>query len=654
MDRSGDHDFSDVRDTIVAMLRQKADDQPDKVIYSYLGEDENVAAQMTYAKLDQDARRIGARLQELHASGERALLIYPPGLAYISGFMGCLYAGVVAVPAYPPDPAKLDQILPKLLAIASDSQASLILTTSAVMGMAEKLLPMAPQLGQIRWLATDQLTEDSTSVWKPWDPEPSSLAYLQYTSGSTRQPKGVCLSHTNLITNTIAISRSFMVSHVDVVVLWLPMYHNMGLVGGVLQPFFSGCACYLMSPLAFLQQPARWLRAISKYRGTIAGCPNFGFDLCAQRIPAEQRARFDLRSWTVAFNGAEPVRADTLERFSRGFAECGFRREAFFPCYGLAESTLMVTTAKRGGGPVITLLDRKALNGNRVIPSDSADPSAVKLVSSGKTFSGQELRVVDPETLTECTAGRVGELWIRGPSVAQGYWNLPEESARTFNGFLANGQGPFLRSGDLAFIDQGECFITGRLKDLIILHGQNHYPQDLEAAVMSSQAGFLPNSGAAFSVDVAGEERLVVVQEVHPAAGEDLETVARVIREKIFDTDEIQTYAVVLVEDGQIPKTQSGKVSRQPCRQLYLAGQLKIIYEDRLDQPSPLRPAPQEQPGGAGEKVSLLHKALLALGPEGGRALVTSHLQGLLSDVLHIPPERIEVDKPLSGMGLDS
>jgi len=640
--------------TIVHLLRRQADSQPDQVIYTFLVDGETAGPDMTYAKLDQAARQIGACLQDMGAAGERALLIYPPGLEYISGFFGCLYSGVIAVPAYPPDPARLDQVLPKLLAIAQDSQATLALTTTPVLKLVQGLAARSPELGRLRWVATDSITSDQASSWKAWDPDPQALAYLQYTSGSTRQPKGVRLSHANLVSNSLAISRTFELKKEDVIVLWLPMYHNMGLVGGVLQPFYTGCACYLMSPLAFLQQPLRWLKAISDYRGTAAGGPNFGYDLLLQRVTPEQKASLDLSSWDLAFNGAEPVRPETIDRFSAAFASCGFRREAFYPCYGLAESTLMVTGGRRRAGPVQEILDRKALNSHQAVESTPASPNSQTLVGCGKSFAGQELLIVQPETLTALPESKVGELWISGPSVAQGYWNLPIDTAQTFQGFLSDGQGPYLRTGDLGFLQDGECFITGRLKDLIIIRGRNHYPQDIEMTVAHSHAGLIPNGSAAFSVDVHAEERLVIVQEIDPAQVGDLDETAQAIRQAVTETHELQVYALVLVEPHSIPKTQSGKVQRQACRKEYLSGTLKTVRDFTLDLSAAPAGLETDQPAVPARQESLLHAALLALGPQVGQQLLENHLQEKVAGVLKVPPSSVDVRAPLTSLGLDS
>ncbi|HVN53080.1 MAG TPA: amino acid adenylation domain-containing protein, partial [Anaerolineaceae bacterium] len=640
--------------TIVSLLQMRAATQPEQVIFTFLLDGETIGPSLTYGQLDTQARRIAAQLQAMAAPAERALLLYPPGLDYITGFFGCLYAGVIAVPAYPPDPTHLDQVLPRILAIANDSQATLALTIRPVLEMVAKLKANTPGLEGVQWVATDILPQGQELDWKPVDPKPESLAYLQYTSGSTRMPKGVCLSHANLMHNSRSITHIFELTQEDVIVLWLPMYHNMGLVGGVLQPFYTGASCYLMSPLAFLQQPIRWLQAISRFKGTGAGGPNFGYDLCVQRTKPEQIGNLDLSSWALAFNGAEPIRPETLDRFTAMFAPCGFQRKAFFPCYGLAEATLLVTGSKRGAGPILQNVNRVALGRNQVEAAQAGSRDAHTLISCGKAFRDQDLRIVQPETLVRLPEGQVGEIWISGKSVAQGYWNMAEDTAQTFHGYQVNGEGPFLRTGDLGFLQDGECFITGRLKDLIIIRGRNHYPQDIEDTVQRLHPALIPNGGAAFSVDISGEERLVIVQELNPVQALDFSEITRHIRRVVADTHELQVHSLVLVEPQSTPKTQSGKVQRQACKKLYLSGSLKILHTSTIEiEPPPAAPSAARQEPPA-KKESLLQSALMALGKEKGQTLLETYLQGKICEILRVAPSQVDPAQPLTALGLDS
>ncbi|HET9212138.1 MAG TPA: proline iminopeptidase-family hydrolase, partial [Thermoanaerobaculia bacterium] len=452
--------------TLIDLLRARAGEKGGAPLYTFLADGEAEEATLSYGGLDRRARAIGARLQQAGAAGERALLLYPPGLDFIAAFFGCLYAGAVAVPAYPP---RAGRTQPRLRAIAGDARPRLVLTTAAIAAKAAELSEQIPELAGAEWIATESLDSSAAERWTPPSLGPGTLAFLQYTSGSTAAPKGVMVTHANLLHNERLIGAAFGMDEESVVVGWLPLYHDMGLIGNVLQPLHAGGRCVLMSPVAFLQRPMRWLEAVSRYRGTVSGGPNFAYELCLRKAAPEALSRLDLSSWRVAYNGAEPVRASTLERFAEAFAPCGFRAEALYPCYGLAEATLFVT-----GG-----------HGARV---------EKERVSCGSAW--QRIVTVDPETGEERPEG---EVWISGPSVARGYWENEEATARDFHAFLPTGEGPFLRTGDLGFLSGGELYVTGRLKDLIILRGRNHYPQDVELTAERSHPDLHPGGGAAFS-----------------------------------------------------------------------------------------------------------------------------------------------------------
>ena len=591
--------------SLVEVLRWRAHHQPERAAYIFLKDGETEEVHLTYADLDRKARAIGAWLQSQGIRGERALLLYPPGLEFIAGFFGCLYAGAVAVPVYPPHPSRLDRTLPRLSAIVNDARPTAMLTSSTLLSIAESLFPQAPGL-----LATDIAGSDLVEKWQHPALDSTSLAFFQYTSGSTAAPRGVMLTHGNLLHNSALIQHCFEHTDVSRGVIWLPPYHDMGLIGGILQPLYAGFPVTLMSPVAFLQRPLRWLQAITRTRGTTSGGPPFAYDLCVRKITPEQRATLDLSSWDVAFTGAEPVRRETLERFASTFAPCGFRQEAFYPCYGLAEATLIASGGLKAAPPVVFPVQGAALEHNRVIaasrrgeggeewqskkdtgylykalwspaiPLKKGDPTRT-LVGCGQSLENQESIIVHPETFTRCLPNEVGEIWIAGPSVAQGYWNRPEETKRTFQAYLAeSGEGPFLRTGDLGFLKDGELFVTGRLKDLIIIAGQNHYPQDIELTVEQSHPSLRPGSCAAFSVDVAGEERLVIVAEVERHHQPPyMKEVVQAIRRAVVEDHELGVYAVSLLKPGSIPRTSSGKLQRHACRTNFLAGSLDALKE---------------------------------------------------------------------------
>ena len=558
--------------TFVEVLRLRAEETPDAVGYVFLGDDDGLR-QMTYGSLDLRSRTLAANLQQLGLAGERVLIVHPPGLDYVAAFFGCMYAGCVPVPAYPPD-GRTDRGIERLHAVAASASPRAIVTTSH---LAQRLRDVANAAGRsdLLTLVSPVADESLAATWRAPATSAADLAFLQYSSGSTGSPKGVCLSQANLMHNSELIRRAFGHDRTSRGVIWLPPYHDMGLIGGILQPLYVGFPVLLFSPVTFLLRPARWLRAVSAFRATTSGGPNFAYDICVRRVTEAEKDGLDLSSWDVAFTGAEPVRSATLERFTRAFERCGFRREALQPCYGLAEATLIVSGGEKGRGPVALTLSREQLEGHYACQAHDREPSE-QVVACGRVMDDMELAIVDAENGTPLPDGRVGEIWVRGPSVAGGYWRLPEENAATFEGRLRGDAGPaFLRTGDLGFQREGRLYITGRLKDLIIVRGRNLYPQDVEAAAETSHPLLRPGGGAAFSVERDGEERLVVVHEVHrhfkPEAGGD---VRDAVRAAISETFEVAAWAVELIRPASLPRTSSGKVRRGACRDLFLTGRL--------------------------------------------------------------------------------
>ncbi|MEN6450336.1 MAG: aminotransferase class I/II-fold pyridoxal phosphate-dependent enzyme [Thermoguttaceae bacterium] len=548
---------------------------------------------MTYRDLDRQARAIGAWLESRDLVGQRALLLYPAGLEFIAAFFGCLYAGVVAVPVYPP---RRNRSMNRIQAIADDANAQVALTTDPVLKRVMPIIDETPHLKQLTWMPTSQVADSMADQWTMPDVHGDTLAFLQYTSGSTGTPKGVVLNHANLVHNSALISHAFEHTRSGTGVFWLPSYHDMGLIGGILQPLYVGRPNVLISPMSFLTRPYRWLSAISRFRGTTSGGPNFAYELCVRKITPEQRKTLDLSSWRVAFNGAEPVRAETLEAFAEAFAPCGFRPEAFYPCYGLAEATLIVSGGFVHRPPVIRAFDAEALGRGEVIEAEPDENTTRSLVGCGENLPDQRIVIVNPETGAACPPNRIGEIWVQGPSVAQGYWQEAEGTQRTFRATLngkttgpaapskskkakeaANRQGPFLRTGDLGFLDGGELFVTGRLKDLIIVRGVNYYPQDIERTVQASHPRLRPDCGAAFVLDVGGREQLIIVQEVERHKHADFDGVFDAIRRNVAAEHELAPEAIWLLKAGSIPKTSSGKIQRHACRDGYLAGTLDVV-----------------------------------------------------------------------------
>ena len=557
--------------TLVAVTRWRAERQPDALAVTFLVDGEEEEAHLTYAELDRRARSIAAGLQARGAAGERVLLVFSPGLDYIAAVFGCLYAGAVAVPVYPPDPYRARRTLPRLLSIVEDAQAGFVLSNEEYLPWVRGPL-MAGCATEV--LALESLPTAATGAWCPERVEPHRLAILQYTSGSTAAPKGVMLTHANLMHNCAALHR--LDRDGVVAVSWLPPYHDMGLIGCVLLPVHSGRRMVLLSPLAFVQRPARWLEAITRYRAMTSGAPNFGYDLCVRKVTPEERGRLDLRTWSVAVNGSEPVRAATIDAFCEAFGPCGFRREAFYPAYGLAESTLLVSGGHRDAAPLEQTFSLAALGKDRAVEVAARSGEGKRMISCGQPIPGGEVTIVDPCSRRRLAVGRVGEIWVRSPSVGLGYWNRPEESENVFRGTLADdpAAGPYLRTGDLGFLHGGELFVAGRLKELLILAGRNYYPQDLERCVAESHPALKEDGGAAFTVEVDGEERLVVVHEVTRPRRHNLDEVLMAVRTSLAEEFELAAWAVVLISPGALPKTSSGKTQRRACGEAFLRGKL--------------------------------------------------------------------------------
>ncbi|MCB7162458.1 amino acid adenylation domain-containing protein [Bacillus subtilis] len=567
--------------SLIDILQWRAANQPDRLAFRFLMED-GVQKSVTYSDLDNGARALAVLLQNKHSIGSRALLLYQAGPDYITAFFGCIYAGILPVPAYPP---RLNGNLSRLEAIIADSDASVALTTVSNLANIESRFTDSPRLTGLNWVVTDHHENERLLQWEPPMVGRNSLAFLQYTSGSTSSPKGVMLTHGNLLHNLKLIGEMTGTNDDTVSVSWLPPYHDMGLIGMILHPIFSGYPVTLMKPVDFIQSPFRWLHAISEFGATLSTGPNFAYDLCLKKITPEQRDMLDLSRWKQALSGAETVRHETIERFTEYFAPCGFRKETFYPCYGLAEGTLFVAGGVPSELPISNNFENKALQENHVIKTH-VDIESRTLVSCGRlSLLSHRVIIVNPETLTPCSGDQVGEIWVSGPSVASGYWNRSEQTKETFEAYLADsGEGPFLRTGDLGFIYDDELYITGRIKDVIIIRGRNYYPQDIEFSVQQSHPAIANNNGAAFSVTVQGEERLVVVQELerqHRRAN--LQEVVVSVRKAVSEQHQLQVYAVVLIKPVSIPKTSSGKIQRHACRDHFLSGALKVVYSDTLD-----------------------------------------------------------------------
>jgi acyl-CoA synthetase (AMP-forming)/AMP-acid ligase II len=562
---------------LIEILRWRAVEQPQKTAYTFLLDGETREVHLTYEQLDRKARSIGAWLQDQRLEGQRALLLYPAGLEFICGFFGCLYAQVIPIPAYPPRP---NRSLARIELIIKDSQAAIALTTTVLLENIANQLIANPEIANLQWLATDNLPETLALKWERPVIVSNSLAFIQYSSGSTGQPKGVMVSHENLLRNSVDLDRGWEHTEDSVLVSWLPTFHDMGLIYGVIQPLFKGFPCYMMAPAYFQQRPLRWLQAISRYRGTHSGAPNFAYDLCVRKISAEELKLLDLSSWRMALNGAEPVRADVIKRFTEVFEPCGFRMQSFCPGYGLAEATLKVTATRTKDIPTFCKLQNDKLVQNQVLEVINDLQEGKIIVGCGSSEIDTKILIVNPDSCTPSLSNEIGEIWVSGSTVAQGYWQRPRETEDTFNAYLAHtGQGPFLRTGDLGFCKDGELFVTGRVKDVIIVRGRNYYPQDIELTVEQSHPALRQGAGAAFSIEVDSEEQLVIVQEIERAYLRhlDVETIAQEVYQGLKEQNELKVYAIAFLKTGAIPKTSSGKIQRSACRTRFLDGTLETI-----------------------------------------------------------------------------
>ena len=565
--------------SLVALLAERARSQANDRAYIFLSDRGGEEAVLTYGELHGAAQALAARLMSFAHPGDRALLVFPPGLEFVVAFFGCLLAGIIAVPMMMPRRNARDASS----AILANCEPVIALTTSAFT-LRQDLLSRFERAG-LQWLAVDLADGAAADTGRlpPLPlPDPQAIAFLQYTSGSTSDPKGVAVTHANLIANLEMIRLSYGNTSHSTFVNWVPLYHDMGLILNTLEPLYVGALCVLMTPNGFMQRPLNWLRAIHHYKAEVTSSPNFGFDLCVARYRADQMQDVDLSSWKVASVGAEPVRAETLRKFIDTFAAHGFHPEAMFPAYGMAEATLLITGGRRGAGHLTRTVSAAALQAHRVaLPADAGDAQTV--VGCGRALVGEQIAIVDPDTRARLPLDRVGEIWVDGPNIARLYWRNEEATAADLNARIAGEDttARWLRTGDLGFLDQsGELFVTGRIKDLIIIRGINHYPQDIEQTVQRLHPSLRQNGGAAFPVpDENGEETLVVVQEIERTERHriDQKELEELIREGIADQHELFARHIALIRPGTLPKTTSGKIQHALARKLWLERRLQLL-----------------------------------------------------------------------------
>lgn len=571
--------------TIGDILERWSQLKPDETAYIFLEDGEQVETRVTYSELYIQSTSLAAEICSYSDKDAKALLVYPAGLEFIKGFFACIYAGIPAIPvSVAPRLKDLDLIRN----ILEDSGANLILTCSRLFEDLQKLdreYRLQARLGrQIKLIDTPLEYRERPAQRNFLLPRRSGqdIAFIQYTSGSTNIPKGVVLTHSNIIRNERLIAKAFGHDDQTIGMGWLPHYHDMGLIGNILQTMYIGRPCILMSPLHFVQRPVRWLQAISRYGATSSGGPNFAYELCAQKCKPEQLRDLDLSSWALAFVGAEMISTRTLRSFSEKFALCGFRGEHFYPCYGLAESTLFVTGRHERGHFRALRIKKDSIRKGHIKISQETNEQSIEVVGCGKTWEDHEVIIVDPETQRRCAPSVIGEIWVRGGSVAKGYWGKPELSEEVFSAVVMgeSSRRTYLRTGDLGFLANSDLFITGRIKDIIVIRGHNYYPYDIEQTAGKADSHLIMMGAAAFSMEVNDSTELVIVQEVSRTGIRlmDYEMVAKSIRSLIVKNHGITPSMICLVKPHTIPRTSSGKIQRMKCRDMLLGKELTEVY----------------------------------------------------------------------------
>jgi amino acid adenylation domain-containing protein/non-ribosomal peptide synthase protein (TIGR01720 family) len=625
--------------------------QADQEAFQFLQQGEIIRDSLSYADLDQRARMIAVHLKQQQVSGEPVLLLYPAGLEFLCAFMGCLYAGAIAVPAYPPSRRHAK----RLAAIIADADPKVILCDTEQSLVLAQLEGVIPSIAHIPKLVSETLLQNSASEWVMPDINAGTLAFLQYTSGSTGDPKGVMVSHGNLMVNLASLSSVFLHPDQAPYVSWLPLYHDMGLIGVCLRALYIGTPVILMSPSAFMEKPVRWLRAISKYRAHYSGGPNFAYDLCVKKITADQCEGLDLSHWQIAFNGAEPIRSKTLSQFTKMFEPYGFSKKAFWSCYGMAETTLFISGSVDRQSPASHCFDAEALAHRQVRIASQQTVQSTSLVSCGITRHKEKIVIVNPNTGKLCKKNEVGEIWVQGSSIAKGYWKKPQLTQKIFEAKLsAKDRHHFLRTGDLGFFHQQQLYHAGRLKDIIIIRGRNIYPQDIEQSIDEQVETVRAGATAVFSFESEEGETVVIVCELTRQTFRlEIEAqwaIAAQIRRVVSQSFELKPWAVILVAPATVPKTSSGKIRRSACKQQWLDDQLRIVLEDSLQ-----KQAQQIQNNEPVNQEHILLKQILASSNTlQKQTLLLQFFKVHLASSLNCATDEIDGQNSLVEMGLDS
>ncbi len=615
---------------MVSLLLKNADRFEDKALYIFLDNGQNESMRVSYRDVVNKAKAVAAELQENGEKGNHILLLFPAGIEFIVSLFGCFLAGMVAIPAYPPRRKKVD---PRFLSILHDAKPSTILATQQIHADLEQVDTNGARLDKVRTLIYESIQSNQEHEWINPGVNGDDILLLQYTSGSTGTPKGIMVSHWNMIHNSECIRRSFGFDENMIVVNWLPNFHDMGLIGNLIQPAYVGGSVVTMPPIKFIQEPLNWLKSISEYKGTCSGAPNFAYDYCVDKIPNDADENLDLSSLNVLYSGSEPVRKKTLERFCTRFKGAKFTAKQFFPCYGMAETVLIVTGGDYKADPVYFNADVKALEENLIVAAKDGQESR-PITACGFPWQGMSVCIVNPETKTGSPSRKIGEIWVKGPSVTLGYWNKSKETKETFHAYIeGSDDGPWMRTGDLGFIHDGQLYVSGRLKDLIIIRGANFFPNDIEYSVENCHPALRKNASTAFSMDIGDEEKLIIIQEIERAYMHDFneEEIFESIRKVVFEDHGIQADKIILARMGSIKKTSSGKTQRFAMRKIYSDGEINVLasWEKKPE---------KENVSSIGFRPEFLREWLI----------------NWMAQKLELDPGKIDTDKPVSAYGLDS
>ena len=563
--------------SLIDVLLHRAAEQGNTIVFTFLKDGEIEETSLTFSELNNEAIRVAVTLQSKFDSGDRVLLAFPAGLEFVIAFIGCLYAGIIAVPIASP---RYKKHSPQLLSILNNSKAKALLSTSKTYLRIKETIEIDAAYNKLPVFNVDDFEKADLKRWQKPEISDDTIAFLQYTSGSTGNPKGIMVGHSNIMHNAEYIKHIHHTSEKSVAVTWIPNFHDMGLIDGIIQPIYTGFKSYLMSPASFLRRPVKWLNAISKYQATHCGGPNFAYDLCVQKITSDEVNSLNLSSWNNAYCGAEVVRKKTIDGFVEKFKKCGFKFKSFHPCFGLAETTLVATGGIYGEEPVVCSIQAEALKENKIVEVTEDSEKRIELLGNGRAWDTMKVEIVDAETHEICPIDQVGEVWISGPSVTKGYWGLSDETKKIFQACVKGRPEEFyFRTGDLGFIKNETLFIVGRLKEAIIIRGQNFYPNDIEVCMHECHSALKGSAQAAFAADVDGEERLLACCEVKKeyVKNLDVKDIASAIRLAVWEAHDVQVYGVLLLKPDSIPQTTSGKIKRSECREKFLNDGLDII-----------------------------------------------------------------------------